>query len=124
MVIGIGVDIIEVERIKGAIERHGQRFLDRVYCPGEIRCCRSSANSFQRFAARFAAKEAVLKALGVGWQDGTRFTDVEVVVNSKGRPSVKLSGKSRRIGEALGVSRVHISLSHTKRHAIAQAVAE
>ncbi len=124
MIAGVGIDIVEVDRIKGAIERHGDRFLARIYCGGEIDYCRGGAHPYQRFAARFAAKEAVLKALGTGWRGGARFTDIEVLTDAGGAPSVRLSGRSLATGEKLGISRVHISLSHTERHAIAQAVAE
>ncbi len=123
-VIGTGVDIIEVERVRGVIERRGELFLCRVYLKEEIEYCRSGANSYQRFATRFAAKEAVLKALGVGWQQGTCFTDIKVVKDSGGAPSVELCGESLKISEKLGVEKLHISLSHTARYAVAQAVAE
>ena len=124
MIAGIGVDIIEVQRIKGAIERHGDRFLNRIYCDLEIEYCRGGAQPYQSFAARFAAKEAVLKSLGVGWQDGTRFTDIAVVMDAMGAPRISLSGKSLQISKRLGIRNIHISLSHTADYAVAQAVAE
>ncbi len=124
MIVGIGIDIIEVERIRGAIERHGERFLRRIYCAGEIDDCRRCADPYQRFATRFAAKEAVLKALGTGWQHGTEFTDIEIVKNAENAPAVHLGGKSLQISKRLEIRKIHISLSHTKSHAVAQAVAE
>jgi holo-[acyl-carrier protein] synthase len=124
MVLGVGIDIIEVERVQGIIERHGDRFLDRVYRPAEIAYCRKAAHPYQSFATRFAAKEAVLKALGVGWQKGARFLDVVVSNNDLGAPSIELAGRSLEISRRLGVRQMFISLSHTRHYAVAQAVAE
>ncbi len=124
MIIGVGVDIVDVDRVRRAVERHGERFLRRVYSSEEVKYCRESRHSDQRFATRFAAKEAVLKALGIGWQGGTSFTDIEVSRDARGAPSVTLYGQSRKISRDLGVCRIHISLSHTETHAMAYAVAE
>lgn len=124
MIVGIGVDIMQVDRIKGAIERHGDAFLQRIYTPDEITYCHDGAHPFQRFATRFAAKEAVLKALGVGWQRGTSFRDVTVKIDDLGAPSVELNGRSREIAEENSVDKIHLSLSHDTNYAVAQAVAE
>jgi holo-[acyl-carrier protein] synthase len=124
MIIGVGVDIMQVDRIRGAIDRHGERFLQRIYTEEEIRYCRSGAHPFQRFATRFAAKEAVLKALGVGWQRGTSFRDVAVEVDGLGAPSVHLTGRSEDIAREKDIHTIHLSLSHDRQYAIAQAVAE
>ncbi len=124
MIIGTGVDIIEVDRVRGAIERHTERFLHRIYSKSEIDYCRESASPYQRFAPRFAAKEAVLKSLGIGWQKGAGFSNITVVNNAMGAPNVMLSGKSLEISEKLGVKKIHLSLSHTSSYAVAQAVAE
>ena len=124
MVVGIGVDIVEVERIRGIVERQGDRFLRRVFSDEELRYCRRCAHPEQRLATRFAAKEAVLKALGVGWSKGTRFRDVEVRANELGAPSVELHGRALEISRSLGVERLHVSLSHDTRYAVAQVVAE
>lgn len=124
MIAGIGVDIIEVERIQGAYDRHNDAFLSRIYTPDEIQYCWDGAHPFQRFATRFAAKEAVLKALGVGWQKGTSFRDVVVNIDDLGAPSVNLSGRSSAIAEQQSITTIHLSLSHDTSYAIAQAVAE
>ena len=124
MIVGIGVDIISVERIRGIVQRQGDRFLQRVYTDEEVAYCRRSAHPEQRFASRFAAKEAVLKALGVGWRRGTTFRDVRVSNNDLGAPSVQLSGRTLEISRELGVRKVLISLSHDEKYAVAQAVAE
>lgn len=124
MIAGIGVDIMQVERIRGAVQRHGERFLRRIYTPDEIRYCRDGAHPFQRFATRFAAKEAVLKALGVGWQRGTSFRDVVVEIDELGAPSVRLSGRSQEIARERDIHTIHLSLSHDRQYAVAQAVAE
>jgi len=124
MIVGIGVDIISVERIRGIVQRQGDRFLQRVYTDEEVAYCRRSGHPEQRFASRFAAKEAVLKALGVGWRRGTTFRDVRVSNNDLGAPSVQLSGRTLEISRELGVSKILISLSHDEKYAVAQAVAE
>jgi holo-[acyl-carrier protein] synthase len=124
MVVGIGVDIVSVDRIREIIERRGERFLTRVFTEDEVRYCRRCAHPEQRFAARFAAKEAVLKALGVGWQKGASFRDVEVRVNALGAPGVRLSGRAFEISRERGIERVFLSLSHDEHYAVAQAVAE
>lgn len=121
---GIGIDIVEVDRIGRAVDRHGMHFLNRIYTETELEYCLKCAKPQQHFAARFAAKEAVLKALGTGWQDGTRFTDIEVVKNEKGAPAARLHGKSLEISKKKGVTRIHLSLSHTARYAAAQVVME
>ncbi len=124
MIIGTGIDIVEVERIRNAIERHGDRFLNRIFLDVEIAYCKSNQNPYQRFATRFAAKEAVLKALRVGWQKGTSFTDIRITKDDSGAPSVELNGRSLEISKQLGVRNIHISLSHISTYAVAYAVAE
>ena len=124
MIVGIGVDIVEVDRIRRIVARHGDRFVRRVFSDREAEYCRSCVHSEQRFAARFAAKEAVLKALGVGWQDGVSFCDVEVCTNELGAPTVQLSGRALELSRRLGATRFFVSLSHDARYAVAQVVAE
>ncbi|MFP4176718.1 MAG: holo-ACP synthase [Candidatus Brocadiia bacterium] len=124
MIAGVGVDIMEVERIRSAITRLGDAFVQRIYLPDEADYCRKGAHPYQRFATRFAAKEAVLKALGVGWQKGTSFTDVVVSNDELGAPSVSLEGKSLEIAERNDIHTIHLSLSHDHNYAVAQAVAE
>src|SRR5580693_7408283 len=101
MIAGLGIDICEVNRIREAIERHGEAFLKRVYTPSEIAYCKKHRVPYERFAARFAAKEAAMKALGTGWRRGVRWVDFEVVRESGGRPTIRLDGEARKIAEEL-----------------------
>ena len=123
-IIGIGTDIIECLRIAQMIERHAELFINRVYTPHEIQYCQSRKLATQHFAARWAAKEAVLKALGTGWRKGISWRDVEVHNDPGGRPSVAIHGGALDVVEQLGIIDVHISLSHCRSHATAYAVAE
>ena len=124
MIVGTGIDIAEVPRIRQAIERFGQRFLDRVFTPGEIRYCDSKANRGERYAARFAAKEAAMKALGTGWNHGVRWRDCEVVRQPGGRPTIAFHGKAGEFAAKLGVKNAALSLTHTAEQAIAQVILE
>jgi holo-[acyl-carrier protein] synthase len=121
MIIGIGVDIIEVERIRAALAnpRTGARFRDRVFTAGEVAYCGRRRNAHESFAARFAAKEAMMKALGraVGWQE------IEVTRTS-GPPTIQLSGRARARATEIGICRINLSLSHTAETAIAYVIAE
>src|SRR5581483_12435640 len=92
MIVGTGIDIAEVPRIAESIKRFGDRFIHRVFTEGEIRYCDAKANRFERYAARFAAKEAAMKALGTGWNDGVRWRDIEVVRKPGGRPTIVFGG--------------------------------
>ncbi|MBN1933139.1 MAG: holo-ACP synthase [Anaerolineae bacterium] len=120
--LAVGVDVIEIERIAHVIERWGARFLQRVYTPDEIARCRGRVSSL---AARFAAKEAVGKALGVGvgWGGGLRWTEIEVRNNRLGKPEVILHGDAQRLAEKLGLNVWSISLSHSRENAVAMVVA-
>jgi len=124
MIVGTGIDIIEVARIGEAIERFGPRFLERIYTSVEIRYCQSKHNATERFAARFAAKEAALKALGTGWRLGVQWKDVEIRREADGRPTVDFSGKAAEVAARLGARRASLSLSHTAEQAIAQVILE
>jgi holo-[acyl-carrier protein] synthase len=121
MVTGLGVDIIEVPRIKKALDRWGKRFFKRVFTSEERRYSMRKAFPEQSLAARFAAKEAVMKALGTGLSGGIAWTDVEIVNNPQGKPEVKLGSK---ITDLVGDKKVQISLSHTREFAVAFAVLE
>ena len=124
MIVGTGVDLIEVERIERALNRHGSRFLDRLFTPAEIEYCETGgAHKCHRLAARFAAKEAALKALGTGLRAGVNWTDIEVVRDPLGKPSLRLYGKAAGLAAEQGITQVHISLSHAKEYALAQVVA-
>ena len=122
-VLGIGTDIVECLRIAQMIERHGELFINRVYTPHEIEYCRSRKAATQHYAARWAAKEAVLKALGTGWRRGISWRDVEVRNEPGGRPVVSLRGGARDVTQRLGIKRMLISLSHCRSHATAYALA-
>ncbi|HYG98127.1 MAG TPA: holo-[acyl-carrier-protein] synthase [Terriglobales bacterium] len=124
MIVGTGIDIAEVPRIAAAIERYGQRFLKRVFTDAEIHYCESKTNRTERYAARFAAKEAGMKAIGTGWKGGVSWHDVEVRRAPGGRPTVVFSGKAGEFAERLGVRHVSLSLSHTAEYAIAQVIVE
>ena len=122
-VLGVGTDIIECLRIAPMIERHGELFLTRVYTPLEIEYCSARKASTQHYAGRFAAKEAVLKALGTGWTRGLHWRDIEVQNELGGKPNVKLGGGARDLCEKLGISEILISISHCRTHATAYALA-
>ena len=124
MIVGTGIDIVEVPRVAQAIERFGDRFLQRIFTAGEIEYCRSKRNAAERFAARFAAKEAALKAIGTGWKKGVAWTDVEVRREPGGRPTIHFSGGAAKHASALGTKRVSLSLSHTAELATAQVILE
>lgn len=124
MIVGTGVDIVEVPRVAAAIERFGQRFVQRIYTEAEVRYCESKANKMERYAARFAAKEAALKAIGTGWTRGVSWRDVEVQRERGGRPTLAFTGKAAEFAARLGMKRVSLSLSHTKEQAIAQVILE
>jgi holo-[acyl-carrier protein] synthase len=115
----LGIDIVEVKRVKAAMEKWGDRFLHRVFTPGEIAYCRRRSSPEQSFAARFAAKEAILKAIGTGLSQGIRWTSMEIVNDKNGRPSVKLG---KMIKDKIGDKKILISMSHTKEYAVAQAI--
>jgi holo-[acyl-carrier protein] synthase len=122
-VIGIGTDIVECLRIAQMIERHGETFLRRVYTDHEIGYCSSRRQATQHYAGRWAAKEAVMKALGVGWQRGVNWRDIEVRNQPSGGPTIALGGGARDLIEQLGVGEMLISISHCRSHATAYALA-
>jgi holo-[acyl-carrier protein] synthase len=122
-VIGIGTDIIECVRIAKMIEKHGELFLNRVYTRNEIAYCSCRKSTIQHYAGRWAAKEAVLKALGTGWAKGIQWTDVEVVNEIGGRPHIELGGQAKLISQQMGIREILISISHCRSYAIAYASA-
>jgi holo-[acyl-carrier protein] synthase len=124
LIVGLGVDIAEVERVKAAIERHGEVFLRRVFTAKEREYCEKFKNKFERYAGRFAAKEAAMKALGTGWSRGVRWVDVEVVREKGGRPTMALAGEAGKLAEQLGVKRIALSITHTAEQALAQVIFE
>lgn len=124
MIIGIGTDIVSVQRIEKAVERFGERFINRVFTEDETSCCDGKKEKAQYLAGRFAAKEAVLKALGTGISNGIWFKDVEVARVHGKRPEITLHGKGKEMAESLGVKNIHISISHDGGIATAFAVVE
>ena len=119
MILGVGTDIAEVGRIRESIARYGDRFLKRVYTEGERSYAMRRADPAERFAARFAAKEAGMKAVGTGWRRGVTWLDFEVVNQLSGRPTLRLSGIAREIADSMGVQRVSLSLTHSSAIAFA-----
>lgn len=124
MIVGTGIDIAEVPRIREVIARHGDRFLKRVFTEGEIQYCESKANRVERYAARFAAKEAGMKAIGTGWNHGVRWRDIEVARKPGGRPTLLLHGKAAEFAARLGATNIALSLTHTAEQAMAQVILE
>lgn len=124
MIVGMGIDIAEVPRIRAVIETQKERFLRRVYTLDEVAYCEQFKNKYERYAGRFAAKEAAMKALGTGWSRGVRWIDVEVVRVRGGRPTLALKGEAKNIAERLGVKNIAVSITHTEAQAIAQVIFE
>jgi holo-[acyl-carrier protein] synthase len=124
MIVGTGVDIAEVPRIQASIDRFGKRFLHRIFTDTEIKYCDSKINKAERYAARFAAKEAALKAIGTGLRMGISWREVEVTRMPGGRPTITFHGVAAGFAGRLGMKRAHLSLSHTKEHAIAYVILE
>ena len=124
MILGTGIDLAEVDRIAAAMARYGPRFAQRVFTPSEIAYAESKANKYERFAARFAAKEAGMKAIGTGWRRGVGWHDFEVVRERSGRPTLQFHGKAAEFARALGVERVALSLTHTHQYGIAFVILE
>jgi holo-[acyl-carrier protein] synthase len=123
-IVGTGVDLAEVDRIEQSLKTFGARFQERIFTPGEIAYCERFRNRAERYAARFAAKEAGMKALGTGWRRGIRWVDLEVVRQPGGRPTLVFSGEAAKIAERLGVRHVALSLTHTAQQALAQVILE
>lgn len=124
MIVGIGVDIADIERFRKITFERGDRFIRRVFSEREINYCWRCAHPDQRFAARFAAKEAVFKALRVGWQKGLTFRDVEVINGPLGEPEIVLHRRALEMAREKRITRFHLSISHTSDYAVAQVVAE
>jgi holo-[acyl-carrier protein] synthase len=124
VIVGIGVDIVDIGRIGEVIERHGTHFLKRAFTDAEIAYCRGHKNPAPHFAARFAAKEAVFKAFGTGWRGGLAWNEIEVSRDSLGRPRIRLTGKCAAKARELGITELLITLSHCDCHAVAYAVGQ
>lgn len=124
MIVGTGVDLAEVHRIRESIERFGDRFVHRIYTEHEIAYVQRKANRYERYAARFAAKEAGMKALGTGWHGKIQWKDFEVANLPSGRPTLLLHGEAERIATEIGVTAIHLSLTHTVESALAYVIFE
>lgn len=123
-IIGHGVDIVETARIKQLLGDHPDRFLERCFTEGEQADSKSSRRQLEHLAARFAAKEAALKALGTGWSQGIGWTDIEVLRADNGRPSLNITGRAAEIAAGMGITTWHLSMSHISTIAIASVIAE
>jgi len=124
LIIGIGIDIVDLNRIQDMIDRHGDRFLSKTFTKGEIAYCRSWKVPSSHFAARFAAKEAVFKAFGTGWREGLGWKEIEVDADHLGRPRINLSGRAAAKAREMGIAEMLVSISHCDCHAIAQVIAQ
>jgi holo-[acyl-carrier protein] synthase len=124
VILGTGVDLAEVARIRASIERYGERFTRRVFTEREIAYSERKANKYERYAARFAAKEAGMKAIGTGWSGGITWKDLEVTNLPSGRPTLALHGVARDVAGRLGVQTIHLSLTHTSGQALAWVLLE
>ncbi len=122
-IVAHGIDLVETGRVAGMVKEHGERFLNRVFTPGELAYARSTRNEIEKLSGRFAAKEAILKLVGTGWRGKIAWTDIEVINNPMGQPVVTLSGEVAKIAAGLGISQISISITHTANFAIASAVA-
>src|ERR1700740_449056 len=124
MIIGMGIDVEEVERVRGAMERQGERFLRGVFTEKKGGYCEQVTGKAERYAGRFAVKEAAMKALGTGWSRGVRWVDIEITRLRGGRPTLELKGEARKIADRLGVKNIAISITHTSKQAMAQVIFE
>lgn len=124
MIVGIGADIAEIDRIEAAMGRFGEAFAKRVFTETEIRYCERHKSKFERYAARFAAKEAAMKALGTGWRQGVRWRDIEVRNAASGKPGIYFAGVADEFAAKLGSRRAHLSITHSRNLAFAQVILE
>jgi holo-[acyl-carrier protein] synthase len=124
VIVGLGLDVAEVERIEAAITRYGAAFIERLFTPAEAAYCESYKNRFERYAARFAVKEAAMKALGTGWRHGVRWRDIEVTREASGKPGLRLAGVAREFADRLSVRNITVSITHSGNLALAQVIFE
>jgi holo-[acyl-carrier protein] synthase len=124
LIVGLGLDIAEIDRIEAAITRHGAPILERLYTPAEVAYCESHRNNFERYAGRFAAKEAAMKALGTGWRRGVRWRDIEIIREPSGKPSLALRGAAKQIADGLGVKNISVTITHSGNLALAEVIFE
>jgi holo-[acyl-carrier protein] synthase len=124
LIVGLGLDIAEIDRIEAAITRHGAPFLDRLFTPDEIAYCERFKNRYERYAGRFAVKEAAMKALGTGWSRGVRWRDIEVMREPSGKPGLRLQGAAREFADRMGVKHISVTITHSGNLAMAQVIFE
>jgi holo-[acyl-carrier protein] synthase len=124
VIVGLGTDLAEVDRIQAAVERYGERFLNRIYTPRELAYALRKANKYERLAARFAAKEAGMKAIGTGWRRGVTWKDFEVANLPSGRPTLLFHGRGAEFARELNVTRTTLSLTHTEAISMAVVILE
>ena len=124
MIVGTGVDLAEVPRIQASIERYGEKFIRRIYTPAEVAYVERKANKYERYAARFAAKEAGMKAIGTGWRRGVTWQDFEVANLAGGKPTLLLHGVAAKFAEKLGVKNISLSITHTAELGMAHVILE
>lgn len=124
MIVGLGLDIAEIDRMAAAIERHGAPIIERLYTPREVAYCESHKNRYERYAGRFAAKEAAMKALGTGWSRGVRWRDIEVTRETGGKPTLNLAGVAMEIAGRMGVKNISLTITHSGNLALAQVIFE
>jgi len=122
-IVAHGIDLVDCSRIEEMVERHGERFIGRIFTAAEQAYAESNKNTIEKLAGRFAAKEAILKLMGTGWRGKIAWTDIEIVNNSVGQPEVTLDGEVKKIAGRLGIEHVSVSITHTANFAIASAVA-
>jgi holo-[acyl-carrier protein] synthase len=122
-IVAHGIDLVDCPRIEQMIERHGDRFVGRVFTDAEQAYAEANKNGIEKLAGRFAAKEAVLKLIGTGWRGKIAWTDIEIINNAAGQPEVTIVGEVKRIAEELGIEHISVSITHTANFAIASAVA-
>jgi holo-[acyl-carrier protein] synthase len=122
MIVGIGIDLVKISRIQEAVQRWDKRFLNRVFTPLEQQYCYARLDPYPHFSGRFAVKEAVFKAMGTGWRSGIRWSEIQVLNDNKGKPAVSVSGKIKQVMSDLGVTEIHVSISHDTDYAIGQVV--
>ncbi|TKJ39565.1 MAG: holo-[acyl-carrier-protein] synthase [Planctomycetes bacterium B3_Pla] len=122
-IVAHGIDLVDCPRIEQMVQRHGERFVTRVFTAAEQAYAAKNKNEIEKLAGRFAAKEAVLKLMGTGWRGKIAWTDIEIINNAAGQPQVTLDGEVKRISDELGIDHISVSITHTANFAIASAVA-
>ena len=124
MIVGLGLDIAEIDRIEAAIVRHAGPFIERLFTPREAAYCEQHKNKYERYAGRFAAKEATMKALGTGWRRGVRWRDIEVIREPSGKPTLHLAGVAGELAARMGVKNISLTITHSGNLALAEVIFE